>query len=389
MTATETNTTDRQTDQPGELGELLLVDPATLIVGANVRGVVELDRAFARDIAERGVREPITVRRNPDGELVVRKGKRRALAAVQAGLTQVRVFVDPGTDPDDGDTAGRIARTIDQLAENDHRAELGAEDRVRAHQELLELGLTAGQIARRTHTPTGRVRAAHAVAGSQLAQAVLAKYELTLDQAAVVAEFDDSSPAGAEAAKLLTVTARNEPAQFAHVAQRVRDDWADARRIAEHTAELTSAGVTVLTEQQRGEATSLLMLRPAAGDRSGTELTEAGHQSCPGHAGAVRIQQHWQEGPQLRVDYYCTDPDSHGHAPHYDSGGGGSSKPSGPMSDADKAERRTVIGNNKAWDSATTVRLAWLKAFLAREELAEGRGRVHRRRAGRRQPRRA
>ncbi len=249
MTATETNTTDRQTDQPGELGELLLVDPATLIVGANVRGVVELDRAFARDIAERGVREPITVRRNPDGELVVRKGKRRTLAAVQAGLTQVRVFVDPGTDPDDGDTAGRIARTIDQLAENDHRAELGAEDRVRAHQELLELGLTAGQIARRTHTPTGRVRAAHAVAGSQLAQAVLAKYELTLDQAAVVAEFDDGSPAGAEAAKLLTVTARNEPAQFAHVAQRVRDDWADARRIAEHTAELTSAGVTVLTEQ--------------------------------------------------------------------------------------------------------------------------------------------
>ncbi len=37
------------------------------------------------------------------------------------------------------------------------------------------------------------------------------------------------------------------------------------------------------------------------------------------------------------------------------------------MSDADKAERRTVIANNKAWDSATTVRLAWLKAFLARK----------------------
>jgi ParB family chromosome partitioning protein len=38
------------------------------------------------------------------------------------------------------------------------------------------------------------------------------------------------------------------------------------------------------------------------------------------------------------------------------------------MSEAEKAERRRVIGNNKDWDSATTVRREWLRtAFLARK----------------------
>ncbi|WP_344017093.1 hypothetical protein [Pseudonocardia xinjiangensis] len=38
------------------------------------------------------------------------------------------------------------------------------------------------------------------------------------------------------------------------------------------------------------------------------------------------------------------------------------------MSEAEKAERRRVIANNKDWDSATTVRRDWLRTtFLARK----------------------
>ena len=91
MTITNTTQTDADTQptpaptdpaQVGEaamdaVGELLAVDPATLIIGANVRRDDALDKPFLRSIRERGVREPIITRRRDDGLLVVRKGKRR------------------------------------------------------------------------------------------------------------------------------------------------------------------------------------------------------------------------------------------------------------------------------------------------------------------------
>ncbi|QNG55708.1 ParB N-terminal domain-containing protein [Pseudonocardia petroleophila] len=74
------------------VGELLRVDPRTLVIGANVRRDVVLDRPFLRSISDRGVREPIIVRRDDHGVLVVRKGKRRTLAAVETGRPTVPVF---------------------------------------------------------------------------------------------------------------------------------------------------------------------------------------------------------------------------------------------------------------------------------------------------------
>ena len=43
------------------------------------------------------------------------------------------------------------------------------------------------------------------------------------------------------------------------------------------------------------------------------------------------------------------------------------SKITGPMTEEQKAERREVVANNKAWDSATTVRRTWLTTFFARK----------------------
>jgi hypothetical protein len=70
-----------------------------------------------------------------------------------------------------------------------------------AVRELLDLGLTAGQIARRTHTPVKRVKATTSVARSELAAAVLNRYDIPLDQVAVIAEFDDGTEKGVEAIK--------------------------------------------------------------------------------------------------------------------------------------------------------------------------------------------
>ncbi|GAA1180777.1 ParB N-terminal domain-containing protein [Pseudonocardia alaniniphila] len=110
-------------DSDFQLGELLETDPRELIIGPNIRGSVVLDQGFVRSVRERGVREPIHVRRRADdGALVVRKGKRRTLAAVEAGLDRVRVLIDPDTDPGEYDRRGQIERIVDQLEENLHRA---------------------------------------------------------------------------------------------------------------------------------------------------------------------------------------------------------------------------------------------------------------------------
>ncbi|MBW0117228.1 ParB/RepB/Spo0J family partition protein [Pseudonocardia abyssalis] len=353
-------------------GELLVVDPTALVIGANVRREVALDKSFLRSIADRGVREPITVRRRADGGLVVRKGKRRTLAAVETGRPSVPVLIEPGTPDDDPDTdaagtEGRIERIVDQLEENQHRTGTSEADEVRAHQQLLDLGLTAGQIARRTHVPTARVKATAAVARSKLAAAVLDRYEVTLDQVAVIAEFDDGTDAGVEAAKVLTVTAAKEPAQFEHVAQRLRDDRTDTALVAEQVAELTTAGVSILDSDAAGGALQISGLRANADLPSGTELTAEQHASCPGQAAQVEIRRGWDRQPQVRVTHWCTDPETHGHIARWDqltAHTGGSR--SGAMSEEEKAQRRLVIANNREWDSATTVRRDWLRGFLAR-----------------------
>ena len=364
-------------DASGRVGELVSVDPHELVIGANVRQDGPLDRRFLRSVRDRGVREPIIARRRDDNVLVVRKGKRRTLAAVQAGLARVPVLVEPDPAPAEDDKNGQIDRIVDQLEENAHRTPNTDVEEVTAHQELLDLGLSAGQIARRTHSPTKRVRVTTQVARSDIATAALTRYDLTLDQLSVIAEFDDThpdhqlSPAAAEAVTLLIVTARQQPGQFAHVAQRLRDDRDDAARIAARVAELTAAGIAVIEPDGVNGAAQISGLRPTADDASGTELTADAHAGCPGHAAHVEVRRRsWEREAPVRTVYWCTDPAGNGHTARWDSnattGTGTGGRVPGPLSDAEKAARRLVIANNKDWDSAATVRREWLHGFLAR-----------------------
>ena len=378
-TASDTGAAVTPTADATVFGELLAVDPRTLVVGVNVRRELALDKPFLRSIAERGVREPIIARRGEDGVLVVRKGKRRTLAAVEAGRDTVPVLVEPGH-PDDDTPDGldraarevRVERIVDQLEENHHRTGTSEADEVHAHQQLLDLGLTAGQIARRTHVPTARVKVTAAVARSELAAAVLDRYEVTLDQAAVIAEFDDRTDTGADAVKVLTVTAAKEPAQFAHVAQKLRDERADAALLAQTVADLTGQGVALLDADDPGQARQLSGLRTSDEAPSGSELNAEAHAGCPGHAASVEVRRGWDRQPQVRIVHWCLAPDTHGHVPRWtqtaaDAGRTDATAGAGGMSEQEKAQRRIVIANNKLWDSSTTVRRQWLRTFLARK----------------------
>ena len=68
---------------------------------------------FVASIRDSGVQEPVAVRREDDGTLVVRKGQRRTPAVASAGLDRVDVLVD-GNTAAEGETAARIERIVDQ-----------------------------------------------------------------------------------------------------------------------------------------------------------------------------------------------------------------------------------------------------------------------------------
>jgi ParB family chromosome partitioning protein len=68
--------------------------------------------------------------------------------------------------------------------------------------------------------------------------------------------------------------------------------------------------------------------------------------------------------------FVCTDWRKYGHQERLGSpiaGMGSGTGSGGRMSEEQKTERRVVVANNKAWDSARPVRRRWLTTFLARK----------------------
>ncbi|MCA1196245.1 ParB N-terminal domain-containing protein [Saccharopolyspora sp. 6V] len=345
--------------------ELLRVDPRDLIIGVNVRSEAGLTKGFLADIKQRGVRQPIIARRRADGSLIVREGQRRALAAVEAGLSEVRVLVSDARDSDDDDR-GTIERVIDQLGENEHRCRLAERDELAATQELLDLGLSARQIARKRSVPAKRVQSTVTVARSAAATGAV-EAGLDLVQAGFIAEFDGDDEAQAE----LRETASTRPAQLAHVAQRWRDQRAEEAALAVRTGELVEQGVTVIDRPYLypDGLRRLSALRPTPESEPGSDLDPEQHVHCPGHAVFLDYSRPTGQVEEIGV---CQDFIDHGHAERFAPAGQATRAPSngGELTEqertAKKAHRRTVIDHGKAWDSATTLRRDWLRKFAAR-----------------------
>lgn len=332
---------------------LLHVAPGTLLLDRNVRREIRGDKAFVESIREHGVLVPIVAVRvvEPYG-LRVRYGHRRVAAAVDAGLLTVPVFV--AGDEDDDETE----RIIGQWVENEARAALTTGDRVGAVAQLAAFGVPAIDIARRTGASRADVAAALAVAGSKSAVRVVGRHEaLTLDQAAVIADFDGDK----DAIKELLDAAKN--GGFDHKAQRLRD--ARTRRDAKDraAAKLTAAGTVVLEEvpQITGSAPAryLSALRSTKADAGpATAMSPAEHKKCP-HAAAV-VTSSWDG--TTNTSYLCQDWRAAGHTlvTGLSNLGGTQAELTPEQVDERKAEKRKAAEDAKAWRSATHVRTAYL-----------------------------
>lgn len=104
---------------------------------------------LVQSIKEFGVLQPLLVRREGDGYVVI-TGGRRLVAAKRASLAELPVVVR-----DENNMKVRVL----QLVENVQRQDLSPMDEARAYQELLDLeGLSAPAVARRIHVSAQHVR---------------------------------------------------------------------------------------------------------------------------------------------------------------------------------------------------------------------------------------
>ena len=191
--------------------KLIELDPNSITVDTNVRRDLGDLRGLTRSVAELGVLEPAVVVADGNGGHTLLFGHRRRAAAIAAERPLPCVVAS------DMDDAQRIAR---QLAENLHRKDLTTGEEAAAYAQLAMLDMSDTAIARATGVTRQHVAKARKVADSDVAATVADRYHLTLDQAVTIAEFEDDR----DAVKQLTVTARNNPGQFDHVASRIRQD---------------------------------------------------------------------------------------------------------------------------------------------------------------------
>lgn len=331
------------------------VPPGSLLLERNIRDSTP-SADLIDSVTQLGVLEPITAVLKDDGRLLVRFGHRRVMAAVAAGLDTVPVYV-AGVD----DRHAEVDRIIRQRDENTHRAGLTAADEAGVVEQLVAFGLTVDEISAQARISKDRVKAAVKITGSQMAREHAQVHtDLTLDQAAAIAEFEDDPEA------VIGLVNAAQDGRFDHTVQRMRDDRRRAEEREAAIAKLKATGVKVIDQPEYDSKTKRLDRLVHA--KTEKDVTLAQHKKCPGHVAWI--------GWNNATEYGCTDPTKNGHRDRYASGG---SKPAAAdMTEAEraaaKAARRLIIDNNKAWASAETVRRQWLATFAKYKTAPKGTG---------------
>lgn len=383
------------------VGQVYDVEPAALLIGTNVRHDVKTRDDFAQSIRARGVLEPVTAYEDQEGHLVILRGQRRTLTAqavgTPSGTIPVRV-VDQAEDAD---------RIVDQLSENIHRAAMDQAEEVAAIEQLALLGVSAAQIAKRTAVERPTVDRVLSVSKHESIRERLSAGDVTLEQAAALAEFDGDPQAQETIERAIRF--RNP---LAHAIERARQEQAERVEVLAEVERLRAEGIPALDPAENPDRLWEVSLTNLTRIEDGEHVPEADWPSVPGAAVVVSARWAWvevedQDAPEVEdvvedldhdededegYDYddgeeydeggervqvrtfvllwVCLDPEAAGlqYAPH----GASRAQGTGTQDDAAEAEakrveRRRVLAGNKAWRAAQTVRRDWLRTLVARK----------------------
>jgi len=362
--------------------QFVRLDPKKIKIGANVRTDLHTDaKEFARSIKERGVLEPVTVYADEDGEFVVLRGQRRTVVAAEVGVPDIPAQVIPK--PDDA------ARITDQMVENLHRAAMRDSEIVGGVEQLALVGVSAAQIAKRAAIPREQVNAALTVADKAQTRARVVAGDLTLDEAAIFAEFEHDAQAVEQLER-----AKQYGRPLAHTAQRLRDEAHERAVLLAEVDRLRAGGLPVL-EPSEVRDTHRLRLSDYVRASDGEPVPEDEWPGLPG--AAVVVVTEWEypetddESGEDQDDeatdaepvqvftpvWVCRDPEAAGLVQRWTYPTGArksdvSEADHEAPAEATREERRLVIANNKAWASAEVVRRDWLRQFLTRKTPPQG-----------------
>ena len=348
-----------------EIGTRHTVDVADLVIGANVRTDIEFDKGFLNSLRMFGILQAIHVYQPGDDErapLVVEDGQMRTLGALQVDLQQgpVEIIADPNS-------ADRIYQ---QYTQNKHRHAMSLADEARAVKQLALYGERASEVAKKLGHTAKDGKRLRTIADSSAALDAVGTHGLDLLQADAVAEFDGDPTA----VKHLLAAAKQGPGSFTHVLQRLRDDRDERAAIAELRASAEAQGLAVV--DQAGHGCTEQRLSALGYDPDDATAIQRHRETCEGHA--VLISHKWVGGGKREFVLVpvCVDPAANGHELPEDMKRDQPKKKVADMdpaeAEATRAEKRRVIENNKAWQSAVTVRRAWIRELIARKTVPAG-----------------
>lgn len=346
-----------------DVGTVEKIPSGDIIIDLNVRQDIRLDKSFVSSVRVYGFLMPPVGYRDEDGKVHITVGQRRVSAALEIGWSVIPILVKPKVEAE-GDRAEEL-RILSQLAENEQRTGLTDAEIAAGYKQLALVGVSEDQIARKTNSAKARVATALKVAGSTVAVDAIEKHELTLDQAAILIEFEDDNKAVAE----LREVAAERPEQLEHRAQQIRSRVARERHGQSVADKARAEGWKVLYRDPNdyngygipnGHARIEGLWR--ADDPKQTKLTLDDVKDHPARVVYIDTTGHREEA---RVEWLIKDHKKHGFASHYDSSG----STSGPLSDAEKAARRQKRTDKAEMTDATIVRRTWIKDTLLRTKL--------------------
>ena len=417
---TDLISTPTDTDEGGDIaaGQLQHLPPQSLIIGDNVRTDAKIDADFLASIRQHGVLMPITAVRDDDDRIMVRDGQRRTLAAQKAGLDTVPVYVLPSAA--ENFREWEVERIVQQIVCNDQKADLTDAQRARGIQTMLDAGVSVAKVAKLISTKKAVVQAAETAAKSTEVMEALADGQLTLAQAAAVAEFSDDP-------ETIAALIDAPVGRFEHLLSQKRKQREADAAYAVVAAELQAQGVTVLEDQPNWRDLGCVGLRYLT-TADGGEVTE--DMVVPGPLwaamlcedtvyvdatdGTTRVDDddldfdtRWhrdreaEEGLRhydsviektvVEPDWYCLDYAAAGFGLAVslrnvaEAVGGFASPAAGSagrqvidteaQAEADRRTRRQVIALNRLGDAAIPVRRAWIRTnLLGRKTLPKGAG---------------
>ena len=337
----------------------LLVVPRAMIAveqlaahPGNVRRDLDLNPGFVESIAVNGVLVALRITPDGDGFRVI-DGGRRLAGALKAGVAEVPCDL---VSDRAGDEPGQF---LDMINMNRHRNPLTPLEEADALFAAREAGAPKTRLRKAAGLTSASLNGA--LAAARLSDDTRATVQdldeqLTLDELAVLAEFDGDGDA---IARLTLAASCGTLEHEAELLRQARTEQAEHHRVR---AELESAGFAV-TEilPPNGQHLSVLC-------HDGEDITPESHAACPGRGVFFRYYD------LLTSVHYCANPDLYGHRfrhrdqerPAAAGGMGGAPIPGDGTPDPGDADpsRRLVIQGNREWKAAAEVRKRWLATQL-------------------------